>query len=87
MSCLQMCCTRGVLICLLLFLSGCGALTGIPGHGGGKRFAIEQEMVAAATRGAIKQIDLALIRGKRSTCTSMPSATPAPAISSAAGSR
>jgi hypothetical protein len=40
-------------------------LTGIPGHGGGKRFAIEQEMVAAATRGAIKQMDLSLIRGKK----------------------
>ena len=50
---------------LLLFLGGCGALTGLPGHGGGKRFAVEQELVAAATRGAIKQIDLTAIRGKK----------------------
>ena len=49
----------------LLFLGGCGALTGLPGHGGGKRFAVEQELVAAATRGAIKQIDLTAIRGKK----------------------
>lgn len=56
--------------CLLMFtvvmlLGGCGTLTGLPGHGGGKRFAVEQELVAAATRGAIKQIDLSTIRGKK----------------------
>lgn len=50
---------------LLLLLGGCGALTGLPGHGGGKRFAVEQELVAAATRGAIKQIDLTVLRGKK----------------------
>lgn len=56
-----------LLFCLLgcLTLSSCGTLTGIPGHGGGKRFAIEQELVAAATRGAIKQIDLSEIKGKK----------------------
>ena len=57
------------LLCLfafvLLLLSSCAAQTGIPGHGGGKRFAIEQELVAAASRNAIKQIDLGKIRGKR----------------------
>ena len=26
----------GILACLILSLSGCGALTGLPGHGGGK---------------------------------------------------
>ena len=50
---------------LLLMLSGCAAQTGSPGHGGGKRFAIEQELVSAATRAAIKQIDLTKIRGKK----------------------
>ena len=50
--------------CLVL-LAGCGTLTGLPGHGGGKRFAVEQELVASATRGAIKQIDLGAIRGKK----------------------
>ncbi len=46
-------------------LSGCGVLTGLPGHGGGKRFAVEQELVAAATRGAIKQINISSLRGKK----------------------
>lgn len=54
-----------LLICLLPFLGGCGALTGLPGHGGGKRFAVEQELVAAATRGAIKQLDVSSLRGKK----------------------
>ena len=51
--------------CCLFLLSGCGSLTGIPGHGGGKRFAVEQELVAAATRATIKKIDLSAIRGKK----------------------
>lgn len=61
-------CRLNVIICLLLcvtFLSGCGSMTGIPGHGGGKRFAIEQELVAASTRATIKQIDLTVIKGKK----------------------
>ena len=53
-----------VLACLLFGIGGCGALTGLPGHGGGKRFAVEQELVAAATRGAIKQLDLAPLKDK-----------------------
>ena len=53
-----------VSLCVLT-LAGCGALTGLPGHGGGKRFAVEQELVAAATRSAIKQIDLYPLRGKK----------------------
>ena len=55
----------GVLLCLLLGTSGCGTLTGLPGHGGGKRFAVEQELVSAATRGAIKQLDLTPLQGKK----------------------
>ncbi len=51
--------------CSLLLLYGCSALTGIPGHGGGKRFAVEQELVSAATRSAIKQLDLSSITGKK----------------------
>lgn len=31
----------------VFILSACGTLTGIPSHGGGKRFAVEQELVAA----------------------------------------
>lgn len=49
----------------VFLLAGCGSLTGIPGHGGGKRFAVEQELVAAATRATIKQIDLSDIQGKK----------------------
>jgi len=47
------------------FLTACGASTGIPGHGGGKRFAVEQELVAGATRAAIKKIDLTPLRGRK----------------------
>lgn len=65
MKVLQMRWLRVMLICLLPCLGGCGALTGLPGHGGGKRFAVEQELVAAATRGAIKQLDVSLLRGKK----------------------
>ena len=54
-----------VLVVAVPFLNGCGASTGIPGHGGGKRFAVEQELVAAATRAAIKKIDLKTIKGKK----------------------
>ena len=46
-------------------ITGCGSLTGLPGHGGGKRFAIEQELVAAASREAIKHIDFTIIHGKK----------------------
>jgi hypothetical protein len=49
----------------MILLSGCGSLTGIPGHGGGKRFAVEQELVAAATRATIKKIDLTVLRGRK----------------------
>jgi hypothetical protein len=56
---------KALILGAVLLLSGCGALTGLPGHGGGKRFAIEQELVAASCRGALKQIDLSLLRGKK----------------------
>jgi hypothetical protein len=56
---------QAVLLGAALLLSGCGALTGIPGHGGGKRFAVEQELVAASARGALKQIDLSKLKGKK----------------------
>ncbi|MCB2217807.1 hypothetical protein [Desulfofustis glycolicus] len=54
-----------IFLAMAVSLSGCGALTGIPGHGGGKRFAVEQELVAAATRAAIKEIDVTSILGKK----------------------
>jgi hypothetical protein len=54
-----------LIVSLTFVLSGCAAQTGIPGHGGGKRFAVEQELVAAATRSAIKQIDLSALKGRK----------------------
>ena len=52
-------------ILLTLALTACGTLTGIPSHGGGKRFAIEQELVAASARAAVKNMDLHQLQGKR----------------------
>lgn len=52
------------ILCAAL-LSGCGTLTGIPSHGGGKRFAIEQELVAGTARAAAKDFDVSAIRGRR----------------------
>lgn len=37
-----------LLLTITLSLTACGTLTGIPSHGGGKRFAIEQELVSAS---------------------------------------
>ena len=46
-------------------LSACGTLTGIPAHGGGKRFATEQRLVSASIRAALKDIDVTPLKGKR----------------------
>ena len=48
-----------------LFLSGCGTLTGIPSHGGGKRFAIEQKLVSASIRNTLRSIDVSPLRGRK----------------------
>ena len=48
-----------------LLLTACGTLTGIPSHGGGKRFAVEQELVAASARAAAKGMDLRPLAGRR----------------------
>lgn len=50
---------------LLLVLSGCGTLTGIPAHGGGKRFATEQRLVSASIRSALMDLDVSALQGKR----------------------
>ena len=52
-------------ICGSIICSACGTITGIPSHGGGKRFAIEQELVSAASRKAIKDVDLTTLAGKK----------------------
>jgi hypothetical protein len=53
------------LLFLLLVLSGCGTLTGIPAHGGGKRFATEQRLVSASIRSALMDLDVSALQGKR----------------------
>lgn len=54
-----------VLIATTMFLTACGTLTGIPSHGGGKRFAVEQELVAASARAAVKDMDLRALKGRK----------------------
>lgn len=44
---------------------GCGTLTGLPSHGGGKRFAVEQKLVAASMRASLKQLDVMPLKGKK----------------------
>jgi hypothetical protein len=45
-------------------LSACGTVTGIPSHGGGKRFAIEQELISASARAALQAIDFRPLAGR-----------------------
>lgn len=53
-------------LCTLVTLTtGCGTFTGIPSHGGGKRFAIEQELIAASARAVAQSIDVRPLVGKR----------------------
>ena len=46
-------------------LSACGTITGLPSHGGGKRFAIEQELIASSARKAVKSMDLSALEGRK----------------------
>lgn len=57
--------TLAIAIATTLLLSACGTLTGLPGHGGGKRFAVEQELVAASSRAAVKEMDLSALQGRK----------------------
>ena len=50
---------------LAVTLTGCGTITGIPAHGGGKRYAEEQRLVSASIRSALKDIDVSPLKGKR----------------------
>ena len=52
-------------IACTITMTGCGTMTGIPSHGGGKRFAIEQRLVDASIRSALKSIDVTPLKGKR----------------------
>ena len=46
-------------------ITSCGTITGLPSHGGGKRFAIEQELIASSARQAVKSMDLSALEGKK----------------------
>lgn len=48
-----------------LSLTACGTLTGIPSHGGGKRFATEQRLVSASIRSSLKDLDISSLKGMR----------------------
>ncbi|HFB4640155.1 TPA: adhesin MafA, partial [Neisseria gonorrhoeae] len=56
---------KTLLLLIPLVLTACGTLTGIPAHGGGKRFAVEQELVAASSRAAVKKMDLSALKGRK----------------------
>lgn len=49
----------------MLFNAGCSTLTGIPSHGGGKRFAEEQRLVSASIRGTLRNIDVSSLQGRK----------------------
>ena len=46
-------------------LTACGTITGLPSHGGGKRFAIEQELIASSARKAVKSMNLEALEGRK----------------------
>ena len=57
----------GLLLALFaaVFVAGCGTFTGIPSHGGGKRFSIEQELISASARAVAKDINVAPLVGRK----------------------
>lgn len=48
---------------LVALLQACGSFTPIPSHGGGKRFAIEQQLVSAVAKRAISDLPIEDLRG------------------------
>ena len=54
-----------LLTAMTVSLSACGTITGIPSHGGAKRFAIEQELVSSSARAAVKNMDLSALAGRK----------------------
>jgi len=54
-----------LLMAISLLLQGCGSLIPIPVHGGGKRFAVEQQLLSAATKKAISDFPIEGLSGKR----------------------
>jgi len=50
---------------VILLLGGCGTYSPIPSHGGGKRFAVEQELVSASMRKVISEIPVEKLKNKK----------------------
>jgi hypothetical protein len=50
---------------LPLMLSSCVTFMGLPGHGGGKRLDIEQELVSATARAVARDLDVTPLVGKK----------------------
>jgi hypothetical protein len=48
---------------LTVLLQGCGSFTPLPSHGGGKRFAIEQQLISAVAKRAILDLPIEDLRG------------------------
>ena len=48
---------------IIALLQGCGTFTPIPSHGGGKRFAIEQQLISAVAKRAISDLPIEDLRG------------------------
>ena len=59
--------SRYRLVILFLFwgLSACDVLTGIPGHGGGKRFSDEDSLLSSSLRSSLAVIDVSALKGER----------------------
>ena len=52
------------MLSLVFCLSACGTVTGVPSHGGGKRFAVEQELISASARAALRSVNLNPLAGR-----------------------
>jgi len=57
--------TLPLLVLASLFGAGCTTFRGVPSHGGGKRFDEEQRIIAASMREALREMDLAPLKGKK----------------------
>ncbi|MDO8330977.1 MAG: hypothetical protein Q7T36_10965 [Fluviicoccus sp.] len=51
--------------CIALSMTGCGTMMGLPGHGGGKRSALEQRIVSTSARSTLRDLDVSALRGKK----------------------
>lgn len=54
---------------IVVFLQACGSVTPMPSHGGGKRFAVEQQLISAAAKKAVSALPVEPLRGKKGFVT------------------